>query len=138
VNCHVSFSGLFNSLCQAVLKCHPALDAGSNQCYNLKMKEYYVYIITNYDQSVLYTGVTSDLTKRIYEHKNKLTDGFSKKYNLQYLIYYETHNDINIAISREKLIKRWKRQWKIDLIKKINPQFIDLYNNENIMAIPQI
>ena len=106
MNCHVSFSGLFNSLCQAVLKCHPALDAGSNQCYNLKMKEYYVYIITNYDQSVLYTGVTSDLTKRIYEHKNKLiTDSFSSKYNLNKLVYYKIFDDIEEAIKREKQIK---------------------------------
>ncbi|MFA6990033.1 MAG: GIY-YIG nuclease family protein [Candidatus Gastranaerophilaceae bacterium] len=99
------------------------------------MKEYYVYIITNYEQTTLYIGITSNLIKRIYEHKNKLTDGFSKKYNLQYLVYYEIHNDVNIAISREKLIKKWKRQWKIDLIKKINPQFIDLYNNGNIMPL---
>ena len=102
------------------------------------MKEYYVYIITNYEQTTFYTGVTSDLPKRIYKHKYKLADGFSPKYNLQYLVYYEIHNDINIAISREKRIKRWKRQWKIDLIKKVNPKFIDLYNNGDIMPLDSI
>jgi len=101
------------------------------------MKEYYVYIITNYEQTTLYTGVTSNLEKRIYEHKNEFANGFSKRYNLYYLVYYEIHNDINVAISREKLIKRWKKQWKIDLIKKINPEFIDLYNNGNIRPLAQ-
>lgn len=102
------------------------------------MKEYYVYIITNYGQTTLYTGITSNLVKRIYEHKNKLVDGFSKKYNLQYLVYYEIHNDVNIAISREKLIKKWKRQWKLDLIKKVNPEFLDLYNKGDIIPLRSI
>ena len=104
----------------------------------IKMKEYYVYIITNYEKTTLYTGISSDLVKRIYEHKNKLIEGFSKKYHLQYLVYYEIHNDVNVAISREKLIKKWKRQWKIDLIKKVNPEFLDLYNQGNIMPLDPI
>jgi len=99
------------------------------------MNEYYVYIITNYEQTTLYIGITSNLAKRIYEHKYKLVDGFSKKYNLQYLVYYEIHNDVNIAITREKLIKKWKKQWKIDLIKKVNPEFLDLYNKGDIIPL---
>ncbi len=104
----------------------------------VKIKEYYVYIITNYKQTTLYTGIPSDLVKRIYEHKCKLVDGFSKKYNLQYLVYYEIHNNVNVAISREKLIKKWKRQYKIDLIKKVNPEFFDLYNKGDIMPLYSI
>ena len=79
--------------------------------------------------STLYIGVTSDLVKRIYEHKNNLFDGFTKKYKIHSLVYFEIINDINSAISREKQLKDWHRQWKIDLIKSMNPNWKDLYDN---------
>lgn len=90
-------------------------------------KEYYVYIATNKINTVLYTGVTNNLTRRIYEHKNKLVSGFSSKYNICKLVYYEIYNDINEAIKREKQIKAGSRKKKQELIKKINPDFKDLY-----------
>ncbi len=88
---------------------------------------YYVYILTNISNSVFYIGITNDLKRRIYEHKNKLLKGFSSRYNLSKLIYYETFNDISSAISREKRLKNWHRDWKINLIAKDNPGFTDLY-----------
>ncbi len=91
-------------------------------------KQYYVYIMTNKLNSVLYTGVTSDLEKRAYEHKSKLVEGFTKKYNVDKLVYYEVFDDINNAIVREKQIKAGTRKKKIDLISSINPAWKDLYN----------
>lgn len=76
---------------------------------------------------VLYIGVTNNLERRVYEHKNKLIEGFSKKYDLTNLLYFEAFNIIEDAIAREKQLKQWNRQWKIDLIKSNNPQFRDLY-----------
>ncbi|MDP3955096.1 MAG: GIY-YIG nuclease family protein [bacterium] len=90
-------------------------------------KEYYVYIATNKINTVLYTGVTNNLVRRIYEHKNKLIKGFSSKYNICKLVYFEIYNDINEAIKREKQIKAGSRKKKLELIKKINPDFKDLY-----------
>lgn len=81
-------------------------------------KTYYVYIITNKLNSVLYIGITSNLVKRIWEHKNKVVDGFSNKYNLNKLVYYEICNDIEQAIKREKQLKNWHRAWKDNLIKE--------------------
>lgn len=92
------------------------------------MKSYYVYIITNKANQVLYIGVTSDLKKRIFEHKEKLVKGFTKKYNLNKLVYFEATNDIEGAITREKQMKKWNRKWKINLINKFNPDWKDLYN----------
>ena len=89
-------------------------------------KEYYVYIMTNTMNSVLYTGVTSDLEKRVYEHKLKLIQGFTKKYNVDKLVYFEVFDDINEAIGREKQIKSGSRQRKIDLIVNMNPSWKDL------------
>lgn len=89
----------------------------------------YVYILTNQYSTVFYIGVTSDLVKRVYQHKNKFVDGFTKKYDLTKLIYYEVAGDIDSAISREKQLKRWHRQWKINLIKEFNPNFEDLYSS---------
>ena len=90
-------------------------------------KNYYVYILTNGARSPFYTGVTSDLIKRVYEHKNKLADGFTKKYNIDKLLYYETHDDVEAAIKREKAIKRWTRVKKAAAIEEMNPQWLDLY-----------
>ena len=90
-------------------------------------KNYYVYIVTNYNKSVLYVDVTSNLTKRIYEHKEKLVEGFTKKYNVNKLVYYEVFDDINNAISREKQLKAGSRKRKINLINKFNNEWKDLY-----------
>ena len=88
-------------------------------------KEYYVYIMTNKSRT-LYTGVTNNLLRRVYEHKNKLVPGFTSKYNIQFLAYYEAGADIRAAIAREKQIKGWLRAKKIALIDSINPEWKDL------------
>ena len=92
------------------------------------MKEYYVYILTNKYNAVLYIGVTSDLIKRIWEHKNKIMKGFSSKYKIDKLVYFEQYNDIKQAIQREKRLQEWQRQWKVVLINSINPEWKDLYD----------
>ncbi|MDD3593115.1 MAG: GIY-YIG nuclease family protein [Candidatus Gastranaerophilales bacterium] len=90
-------------------------------------KKGYIYILFSKKNGTLYTGVTSDLTKRIYEHKNKLVDGFTKKYNVDKLGYYEIFDDITQAIQREKQIKAGSRKKKLDLIEALNPNWDDLY-----------
>ena len=94
----------------------------------MKEKQYYVYLLASKRYGTLYTGVTSDLAKRIYEHKECLVQGFTKKYNVHQLVYYEVHSDIYEAITREKQIKKWNRQWKINLIEQDNPQWLNLAN----------
>ena len=89
------------------------------------MNQYYVYIMTNRSKT-LYTGVTNDLMRRVYEHKNKMIEGFTKKYHITKLVYYEETNDIQVAISREKQIKGWLRGKKIALIESVNPKWNDL------------
>lgn len=91
------------------------------------MKSYYVYILANRCNGTLYIGVTSDLVRRVGEHKNNLVDGFTKKYNVHNLVYYETTIDIESAIQREKQLKTWKRSWKLELIEKQNSNWEDLY-----------
>ena len=93
------------------------------------MKIGYIYILTNHTNTTLYIGVTSDLTKRIYEHKNKVVSGFSSKYNLNKLIYYECFDDITMAIEREKYLKGKTREYKNNLINTFNPDWNDLYNS---------
>ncbi|MFH0811250.1 MAG: GIY-YIG nuclease family protein [Pseudomonadota bacterium] len=93
------------------------------------MQNYYVYILANKRNGTLYLGVTKDLVKRVYEHKNDLVEGFTKKYGIHNLVYYEQTNDSSSAIEREKRLKKWKRQWKIALIVKCNPEWRDLYND---------
>lgn len=88
----------------------------------------YLYILANKRNGTLYIGVTADLIKRIYEHKNNLVEGFSKKYKVHKLVYYEQHYDITEAILREKQVKKWKRLWKLKLIEQFNPDWNDLYN----------
>ena len=95
------------------------------------MMQYYVYLLSSEKYGTLYTGVTSDLIKRVYEHKESLVDGFTKKYKVHQLVYDETHDDIHEAILREKQIKKWNRDWKINLIEKDNPHWIDLYDGLN-------
>jgi putative endonuclease len=91
-------------------------------------RQYYVYIMTNPMNTVLYVGVTRDLIKRVYEHKAKLVDGFTKKYNIVKLVYYEVLEDIENAIFREKQIKAGSRQKKIELINGMNKEWRDLYD----------
>ena len=86
-----------------------------------------VYILTNKPDGTLYIGVTSNLSARIFQHKNDLVDGFSKKYNLHLLVYYEVHENMYSAITREKCLKKWNRDWKIQLIESVNPAWRDLY-----------
>ena len=87
---------------------------------------YYVYILTNKYNTVVYTGVTNNLERRLFEHKNHFVDSFSKKYNLNKLVYFETTNDVNSAIEREKQIKGWIRDRKNALIESVNPEWKDL------------
>ena len=86
-----------------------------------------VYILTNKPHGVLYTGVTSNLPSRVWQHKNRLIDGFSCKYNTDKLVWYEMHSEIYAAITREKQIKRWHRDWKIELIESMNPAWTDRF-----------
>lgn len=88
--------------------------------------QFAIYILTNFNLSTFYIGVTNNLERRIYEHKNKLINGFSSKYNLLKLVYFELTDSIETAIAREKQLKNWHKQWKINLIKENNPQFLDL------------
>lgn len=91
------------------------------------MKQYYVYILASRRNGTLYIGVTGDLVKRVYEHKQNDVEGFTKQYKVHNLVYYETYGDVSEAILREKQMKKWNRQWKINLIEKHNPQWVDLY-----------
>ena len=92
-------------------------------------REYFVYILASKIYGTLYIGVTNDLLKRVYEHKNKLIEGFTSKYIIDKLVYYDSSISIQAAIAREKQLKRWKRQWKINLIEEFNPEWKDLYEN---------
>jgi putative endonuclease len=87
----------------------------------------YVYILTNKPYGTLYIGVTSDLLKRIWEHKTDAVEGFTKRHGLKRLAWYEVHESIIEAITREKQIKEWRRDWKINLIQAVNPDWLDLY-----------
>ena len=91
-------------------------------------KEYYIYMLTNKYLNVLYTGVTNNLIARVYQHKNKLTKGFTQKYNVDRLVYFEVFAGIDHAIAREKQIKGWSRKKKDVLVKKTNPTWKDLYD----------
>ena len=87
---------------------------------------YYVYIMTNWNNKLLYTGVTNNLERRVYEHRNKLIKGFTYKYNVNKLVYYDCTDDVNSAIAREKQIKGWTRQKKNALVESMNPEWKDL------------
>ena len=91
------------------------------------MKSYFVYILASKKNGTLYIGVTFDLEKRVWEHKNKVIKGFTEKSNVDKLVYYEQTNDVESALNREKQMKVWKREWKIKLIQEDNPEWKDLY-----------
>ncbi|WP_417674695.1 GIY-YIG nuclease family protein [Roseibium sp.] len=91
----------------------------------------WVYILAAKPYETLYTGVTTDLPRRIYEHRHDLVPGFTSKYGIKSLVWYQEHVDMQAAILREKQIKRWRRQWKFDLIEKMNPDWRDLYEELN-------
>lgn len=93
------------------------------------MKSFFVYILASRQNGTLYIGVTSDITKRIHEHKTKAADGFTKKYGIDMLVYLEAHDTAEAAILREKQMKEWKRAWKVALIEKSNPEWRDLYGD---------
>ena len=88
---------------------------------------YYVYILAGKERGTLYVGVTNDLMRRIYEHKEGLAEGFSMRHGVKRLVYFETHESIEAAILQEKRLKRWRRDWKIELIERDNPHWVDLY-----------
>ena len=88
---------------------------------------YYVYILASRPRGTLYIGVTNDLVRRVYEHRNDLIGGFTAQHAVHRLVYYEVYDDVHAAISREKRLKRWRRSWKIELIERDNPHWIDLF-----------
>ncbi len=93
------------------------------------MKQFYVYILASKERGTLYIGLTSDLIKRVYEHKNNLADGFTKKHSVKMLVYYEVHDNFESAVTREKRLKKWNRAWKIELIEDFNQGWKDLYDS---------
>jgi putative endonuclease len=103
-----------------VLPCRP---------HSVLMKQFYVYILASERNGTLYVGVTSSLLQRTYQHRTKTYEGFSSRYRIGRLVYFEQTNDAHAALTREKQIKGWKRQWKIELIEKKNPDWCDLYSN---------
>ena len=92
------------------------------------MEESYVYILASRRNGTLYVGLTTDLVKRIWEHKNKILPGFTTKYNVNQLVYYEMHQDIMEAARRERRLKNWCRKWKLNIIEQLNPSWRDLYD----------
>jgi len=92
-------------------------------------KECYVYIIASKRNGTLYIGITSNLIKRVWEHKNKVAEGFTEKYDIDKLVYYEQYQNTEHAIRREKRLKKYNRQWKLDLIEKFNPNWKDLFDD---------
>lgn len=103
--------------------CHFDRREKSNMAFT---KTYFVYLLTNWNNKVIYVGMTNDLCRRLYEHKNKLIAGFTARYNLCKLVYFEETNDVNAAIQREKEIKKWRREKKDRLVEKMNPEWKDL------------
>jgi putative endonuclease len=91
------------------------------------MRHYYVYIMTNRPNGTLYVGVTNDLARRVFEHREGLVEGFTRRYGLKRLVYFEIHEDVTVAITREKLLKTWLRAWKVRLIRSVNPDWNDLW-----------
>lgn len=91
-----------------------------------KYHQYFIYLLTNWNNKLMYVGMTNNLERRIYEHRNKLVDGYTKKYNIYKLVYFEETSDVMAAISREKEVKKWRREKKNDLVNAVNPGWKDL------------
>jgi len=104
-------------------------EGGEQESRDNLLKQFYVYILCSKRNGTLYTGVTSDLVKRLYEHRSNLADGFTQKYNVHRLVWYEVHESWESAIKREKQIKKWKRAWKLKMIEGNNPSWGDLYES---------
>ncbi|MGE5172581.1 MAG: GIY-YIG nuclease family protein [Betaproteobacteria bacterium] len=96
------------------------------------MRQYYVYILTNVSSKVLYIVVTNNLNRRMFEHKSKMIEGFTKKYNLTKLVYYEVTSDVKSALNREKQLKNWHRDWKMNLINEANPEWKDISTDAEV------
>lgn len=96
-------------------------------------KFYWVYILTTKKNSVFYVGVTNNLERRVFEHKNSVNKGFTHRYNVKKAVYFELFEDINAAIHREKQLKKWRRAWKFELIQKFNPEMKDIFDNDGII-----
>jgi putative endonuclease len=109
----------------------PALSRGGEPTREPAMP-YYVYILASQRNGTLYVGVTNDLARRIYEHREGLADGFTRKHSVKTLVYIEPHHDVLMAITREKTLKRWRRSWKLALIERDNPGWRDLYEDINM------
>lgn len=92
-----------------------------------RKEQFFVYMLASLHNRVLYTGVTSALVGRVYQHKEHFVDGFTKRYNVDRLVWYEIHDHAEAAIKREKQIKKWRREWKLELVEKMNPDWRDLY-----------
>ena len=92
------------------------------------MKKFYVYILSNKKNGFIYIGMTSNLAKRVWEHKNEVVEGRTKKYSIKRLVYYEVHDNSEVAAHRERKLKRWRRAWKNDLIEEQNPDWNELYH----------
>ena len=107
--------------------CLVMLDLFRHPC--MSKLQYYVYILASKKFGTLYIGMTRDLIKRVWEHQSDLVESFTKKYIVHTLVYFEVFDDIEYALKREKQLKNWKRDWKINLIEKDNPEWVDLYSN---------
>lgn len=99
------------------------------QCILSMLKQPCVYILASHRNGTLYVGVTSDLVKRVWEHKNDVVQGFTKRYGVHTLVWFELHGTMAVAIAREKAIKEWKRRWKLELIEALNAEWRDLYTD---------
>jgi putative endonuclease len=113
----------------------PHVISGNPECM-YGQKTYYAYIVASKRNGTLYVGVTNDLSRRIYEHREKVVPGFTRRYKVSILVYYEVLEDVNAAIRREKQMKKWNRTWKLRLIEKYNPVWKDLYNDGEILTLP--
>jgi len=109
----------------------PAQAGIQKEIKKMQEKTYYIYILASQKNGTLYTGVTNNLLERINQHKNKVIKGFTEKYNVNQLVYYEVFHDIHAALNREKQLKTWKRAWKLKLIEDFNPGWRDLYGDLN-------
>lgn len=109
--------------------------ANARNLKSMKNHIYYIYLLTNWNNKVMYVGMTNDLRRRIFEHKNKLLEGFTKKYNINKLVYFDETNDVLTAIAREKEIKRWRREKKNKLVESMNPEWNDLSQALNLKDV---